>query len=179
MASISNSSNFGLYIPTTANFDPSEILNIKGIDPAMADLLIRLHQNFNSMALALNLKESAYYIEDEFLTGQQFFNDLPYQDNSAQYQYRLPYRIARNFGALPNNTSASVAHGLDLTNATATRIFGAATKSDKTSFLPIPYASPTLSNNISLEITNTDIVITTGSNRTDYNAIVVFEFLRD
>ena len=84
---------------------------------------------------------------------------------------RQVYRLVVNFGALPNATTKSVAHGLTITSGySLTRLYAASTKNDQSSFLPIPYASPTLNQNILLNMDATNVNITTAI---DYSAYTI------
>ena len=74
------------------------------------------------------------------------------------------YKKTINFGALPNNTTKSVAHGI----TGITYVIGAKGFADNGSMglaVFIPQVSPVnLSWNVSLDITSTDVVITTRDN---------------
>lgn len=65
--------NIGLFVPTTNVWDIQNLEEGKDITPALKELLVRLYQNINAISLALNLKDSGYYVQQEFLTGQVFF----------------------------------------------------------------------------------------------------------
>jgi hypothetical protein len=181
MVATAQSKNKGLYIPTTNIWDVSQLYSTEVTDPAFKELLVRLYQNVNNIALALNLKDSAYYDQTEFVNGQMFF---PNPANSSQTvaapAYRNVYRMVINFGALPNAGAKSVAHNIPITAAyTFTRIYATASDTTGLTYIPIPYASPTLVNNIQLDVTATNVTITTGSNRTNYNVCyVVLEYLK-
>lgn len=93
------------------------------------------------------------------------------------------YRMVVDFGALPNATTKSVAHNITFDSAPttfrATRIYGAATDPANRLFIPLPYASPTLNQNISVAVNATNVVVTTGINRTAYtNCTIVIEYAK-
>jgi len=183
-----NFSNVGLFVPTTNIWDVSRLNEINVNSPEFKELLIRLYQNINNISIALNLKDSAYYDVQEFLNSQLYFKNPALDSTTDQAPtYRQVYRMVVNFGPLPNATTISIPHGIDmsvgptpaLTTYSFTRIYGAASTVDQTSFIPLPYASPTLNENISLSVTTTDIVITTAI---DYSAYaltyVVVEYIK-
>jgi len=181
MAQTSNK-DLGAFIPTTQLWDVSEVYEGNVGNDDLKELLVRLYQNLNRMALSLNVKESAYYDTQEFVTGQQFF-PLPGLNSSGTRfpDYRSTFRKVINFGALPNTGTTNVAHGITCdANTIFTRIYGVAT--DPTggfSYLPLPYSSPTLVSNIELSVDGTNVTIITGSDRTAYTVCyVVAEWIR-
>lgn len=144
-------------------------------DPEEKDLKIR--QYLNDISTATNSKDSGLYDGVETVTGQRFLPTFS-TDTGANATYRGVLRKVVDFGTLPNATSKTVAHGITFTSdLSGTRIYGAAT-SPGSSFIPIPFASPTLSSNISLTINATTINITTGINRTAFTrCFVVIEWI--
>jgi hypothetical protein len=93
---------------------------------------------------------------------------------------RQVFRTVVNFGALPNAASTSVAHNIVVTSGySLTRLYGAATNNTQTSFIPLPFSSSTLNENIKLEMTNTNIVITTAIDYSAYTkTYVVVEYIK-
>jgi len=171
----------GSFIPTTQLWDTSEVLEAEVENEQLKDLLIRLYQNLNRMALSLNVKESAYYDTQEFITGQQFFSRPGLTSAGTQVpDFRQTYRKVINFGGLPNTGTTNVAHGINCDAETIfTRIYAVANNQAGTSYLPLPFSSPTLVDNIALSVDNTNVIVTTGSDRTTYTVTyVVVEFLK-
>lgn len=123
---------------------------------------------------AVNTKEGALYWPVEVATFQQYFTPSDPQNN------RPTYRMTVNFGALPNTTTKSVAHGIDFgPSFNATRIYGAATDPVNLLYLPLPYASPDDATNIEMYIDATNVVITTGSDRSTFPiCTVVIEYTK-
>lgn len=144
-------------------------------DPSEKDL--KLRQYLNDIATATNSKDSGIYDSIQTVTGQQF---LPTFSNTtgSNANYRGVLRKVVDFGALPNATSKTVAHGITFnTNQSVTKLYAAATDPN-TSWIPIPFASPTLNLNISLEMDTTNITITTGVDRTGYTrCFVIVEWI--
>jgi len=169
----------GLFIPTNFNFDTADIYEVDITSPEFKELLVRLYQNVTSIATAINQKDTGYYILQEFINAQLFF-PLTTGSNSPAGALRPVYRFVVNFGALPNNTTKSVAHGLTIGSTwTFTRIYGCASD-PSTKFLPIPYASASsTSNNIELNVDTTNINIITAANYSAYTTCyVVLEYIK-
>lgn len=167
--------NIGVYIPTTDVYDLSRISQVDVNSEEFKLLLVRLYQNLNSIALALNLKESSYYILQEFVNGQLFFPDV----TGINSEFRQDYRIVINIGALPAGTT-TVAHNIPITTAyTFTRIYGTATDNTGNNFYPIPYIGPTGGAvYISLQINLTNVVINNQSGVTFNECLVILEYLK-
>jgi len=180
MAQLENK-DLGSFIPTTQLWDTSEVFEANIGNEELKELLVRMYQNLNRMALSLNVKESAYYDTEEFVTGQQYFPLPGLTSAGTQFpDYRQTTRKVINFGGLPNAGTTNIAHGIICSADTIfTRIYGVAT--DPTggfSYLPLPYSSNTLINNIDLSVTGTNVSITTGINRTAYTiTYIVIEWL--
>lgn len=169
-------SNSGLFVATTSVWDVQQIQQTDVNSKEFKELLVRLYQNINNIVLALNIKDSGYYDQTQFVNGQLFF-----PNTILPQQYRQVQRIVINFGTLPNATSISIAHGITVNaNTTFTRIYGAATNNTQTSFIPIPYSSASsVNNNIELEITDTDVIITTSADYSAYiTTYIIVEFLQ-
>lgn len=168
--------NTGLFVPSTNVWDVQSLQENKDVSPALKEVLVRLYQNINSIELALNLKDSGYYQNYEFLNGQQFFSDSANTDITG----RQVFRTVVVFGALPNATSKVVPHGIGFTNGcSATRIYGSSTNNIGMNYIPLPYASPTLNKNIELSIDATNVTITTGIDMTAYTiTYVIVEYVK-
>ena len=88
---------------------------------------------------------------------------------------RATYKKTISIGALPNTGSANTAHGISgLSNVI--RVSGYAT--DGTNHYPLPYGSPTGADNIEVAINATNIVITTGKDRSGETGYIVLEFTK-
>jgi hypothetical protein len=177
---MATSGQYSAKIPTTSVWDPSTIP--QNIDPILKELFIRMYQNLNLMANVLNVADIGFYNNQyEFVNGQQYFanpaNNSSTQTNAIQ---RPVFRTVVNFGALPNAGIKSVAHNIPFNGAfSATRIYGAASDTTGLTYIPLPFASPTLNQNIQLDLDANNINITTGINRTNYNlCYVVIEILK-
>ncbi len=176
---MSNPQNYGLFVPTTNVWDPNELYDVDVSSEAFKELLVRLYQNISNMAVATNAKDSALYNDSEFVTGGQFFVD-PNASATDNLILRPVFRMVVNFGALPNTATKSVAHNIAPTPSFSfTRIYGCATDPIAKSYIPLPYASPILANNIELNADANNVNITTGSNRTAYTiTYVILEYIK-
>ena len=160
--------NAGAFIQSTQIWEVPDINS-----PAFKEFLVHLYQNMNSMAILLNLKDTGQYSPREFLCGQQYtFDKNP----------KEVFRKVFSCGALKDTDTTSVAHGITLnTDYIFTRIYGVATNPVGATYkyLPLPYSSPTLVDNIELFVDNTNVSITTGSDRTAYTkSYCVIEFIK-
>lgn len=147
------------------------------------DFLLKLRNYLNDIAIALNAKENGFYSQDETPTAGLFIPT--FSNTTAQnINYRPVYRVAVDTGALPNTGTTSTAHGISTSASySVIHIYGGATDpgaSTITSGIPLPYASPTLADNISVTMDATNINITTGSNRSAYTrSFVVIEYIKE
>lgn len=176
-----NVSDWGLYIPTTTILDVGILQDVDVNSPDFKELLVRLYQTVNNIAVATNLKTTGYYLTQEFNTGQLLFNTTNDITN-----LRSIYRTTINFGALPAAGTKSVAHGIpnigNPTTYSAVKVYGAATDQTTSNFIPIPYSSATaIADNLELWIDQTNVNIATGGN--DYSAYtityVTFEYVKE
>lgn len=179
-------SNAGSFVPTTNIWDTQQLYDVDINSAEFKELLVRLYQNINNIALVLNTKDTGYYSTVEFVNGQLFFPNPAGNTSTMQGNaYRQVFRTTINFGALPNAGTKSVAHNINISTFTPTtysftRIYGAASKPDQTEFIPLPYSSATLANNIELYVTNTNVVITTAVNYSAYTTTyLVLEYIQN
>jgi len=181
MASYPDSVNPGQFIGTTQVYD----LGHSNVNSE--NFTVHLRNNFNNIVFALNTRDSGYYSQEEYVNGQLFYPNYSRSDSatSTPPQFRQVYRKVIDCGALPNAGAKNIAHGITFlpaagnTTFVATRIYGAATDPAARILLPLPYASPTLNLNISVQVDATNVVITTGVNRTAFTTShVVVEYLK-
>lgn len=134
----------GSYIASSNVLDIQNLDKIKSLDsPEFKVFLSRLRNILNNISTSTNSKISGYYPLTESVTGKKLFPD-PSIAATDKPPYRDIYLTAINFGALPNNTTKSVAHGLTIGSTwSAVGIYGAATDQTGTSWIPIPYAGTT------------------------------------
>jgi hypothetical protein len=169
----------GSLIQTTFVWNAQEVQSLE-INNDLKRLLVQLYTNLNNVVLAINAKDTGLYVTEEFLTGQQFFSNPSLNSTTTQNpEPRQTFRKVINFGNLPNAGSKSVPHNINIiTGYSFTRIYGCATL-PTSSFIPLPYASTVLNENISLSLDATNVTITTGIDRTLYTTCyVVVEFIK-
>lgn len=176
------SGQFGAYVPLTYIWDTQQLVDVDVTKPEFKELLIRLYQNLNVMANVLNVKDSGYYFTNqEFVNGQQYFPNP--NNNSSTMSAPIPrqvFRVVINFGALPNATTQSVAHGITCNaNTTFTRIYGCATN-PSTEYIPLPYSSATsVNDNIELYVDTTNVNVKTAANYSTYTVTyIIVEYLK-
>ena len=138
------------------------------------DMNLKLTDSYQQIASAVNNREISVYTTQELPNGQQYFNP-----SNAQL-FQSVYRKVIDFGALPDTTTKSVAHGLTFdANTIFTHIYGAASDPTGTTYIPIPYSSPTLNENISLSVDGTNVIVETGIDRTNYTTCyIVLEYIK-
>lgn len=174
----------GSFIQTTQVWDQSQIQEVNVNSQEFKNLLVRLYQNVNQIAIILNTKTTGAYYEQEFVTGDLYFpnpnnltNNPPVVPNERQVS-----RKVINFGALPSAgvPIKSVAHNLDVgAQWTFTRIYGCANNPSlfatppnpppQRNYIPLPYisvADPT--GNLELSVDQEYVTIETAG--TDYSA---------
>lgn len=141
-------------------------------DPQFRDTLALY---FKRLADSVNTKEGALYQPQELATFQKYFTVSDPQKN------RNVYRKVVDIGALPNSGVKTVVHEIAFdADSTLTRLYGAATDPTGLNYIPLPYASATLVNNIELSLDGTNVIITTGSNRSAFTrCTVVIEWTKN
>lgn len=171
--------DFGVFLPITAAFDPESLIQ-QTDDPILKQLIVAVIQNYNNTANVVNLKETGYYITTEIVNSQFWFN--PNVTSIDQSLFRNAFRIVVNFGALPNAGTKTVAHNIQNFFGgigSWTRIYATST-SPTSAGIPIPYASPVLNENISINVDDTNIYITTAIDYSSFTkTYVVLEYLKN
>lgn len=179
---MATSSQFGSFVETNFTWEIQQIQTVEPGSPEFKELLVRLYQNIGKIALTLNIKDTGQYPTSEFVTGKQFFpNPANNSSTAANPALRQVLRKVINYTtALPSTGTATIPHGITCTTATTFTSIKA-TASDKSGFnyIPIPYASPTLANNIELKLDATNVYIITGSNRSNFTQTYIeLEYLQ-
>jgi hypothetical protein len=178
---IQDADQYGSFIQTTQIWDIAFIEEVDVTSPEFKELLIRLYQQLNNIAVVLNTKDTGQYQLSEFVNSQLYFSDPALNSSTAlSPQDRQVLRKVINFGTLPNAGTTAVAHGITCTvKTTFTRIYGTASDTAGKNYIPLPYASPTAANNIELKVDATNVTIITGSNRTAFTiTYVILEYLQ-
>ena len=135
--------------------------------------------------MLLNIKETGYYLPEEFINSQLYFPNAALVTDTPQL--RPVYRMVVDFGTLPAAGSKSVAHGIEFpalvagqSPVTFTQIYGAASNTTTLDYLPLPFVSATaMADNLQVEVDATDVIITTGGkDYSAYTAYVVLHYLK-
>ena len=175
----------GNQVPTTYTFDVSQLYQVEVTSPEFKELLVRLYQNINSMILALNIKDTGVYIQEEFLVGNIFFPNPALSSTTAQQPiYRNTYRTVVNFGALPNAGTKSLPHNILIVPPAAAgysfvKIYGCATDPIGLTYIPLPFASPILNENIKLTVDAVFVNVTTVMNYSNYTiSYIILEYIK-
>ncbi len=168
----------GLFIPTTPTFDVGDLKDME----SLKELVIRLSQSINNISISLNLKDSGYYVLEEFVNGQVYFPNPLLTDTTPQQPIvRQVFRKIIDFGPLPNAGTKVVPHGIapDAT-FTFTRIYATASDPIGLQYRPIPFASTVaIALNIELSVDALNVIITTGTDRTVFTRVfVVLEYIK-
>jgi hypothetical protein len=176
-----NSANYGAFIPTSQVWDVSEIMQTEVTSPAFKELLVRLYQNMNNISMSVNQKESAFYTNDEFVTGQQFPPVNVDSRTQSQPAQRQSFRKMIDFGALPNAATKSIPHGLIINSGFSfTRIYATSTNTATLNFVPIPYVSVNNTEPIEIWVDATNVNIATISDYSGYTiTYVILEYLKN
>lgn len=165
--------NTGSYVPTTNVWDVSRLYEVEIGSPEFKELLVRLYQNVNNIAIALNNKVSGYYINEEFVSGKLFYN--PASNN--QLELRPGFMKTINTGALGAGVTATN-HGLTVTNTWKwMAIYGAATNTGTLVGYPITFAGAA-GNNIEVRVTATQVIIDNNSGVTFTDSTVTLEYVK-
>lgn len=167
--------NVGLYVATTDVWEISRLQDIDVNSEEFKLLLVRLYQNVNNIAIALNLKDSGIYPLTQFVNGQQYFSTNSANPNDV----RSVFRIVVNIGVLAAGVT-TVAHGLTIqTQWTFTRIYGTATDTILGNYYPLPFTSAGGAANIELRVDNTNVIITNNSGVDFQRCYVVLEWVKN
>lgn len=157
----SNVPNIAPFLTTSRQFNPES--------PGV--FVRELTKAYLDTAIAVNLREIALYDTVPIITGQQWTSSNPQQKNIA-------FRQVFTAPSILNGTT-SITHNIPVTATTLfTHIYGVANNAPS-SFLPLPFVDNTsIANCIRLEITATQILITTSvPTYTAYSATIILEYI--
>ena len=173
----------GAFLPTTGVFDRSIIDAIDIKSPEFKDFLVRLYQRTNEIALSVNIRDAGFYVEEEFINGQLWFENKTLSSKTSKApQMRQVYRKVIDVGSLPGAPGTqTTAHSIPITtDYSFTRIYGTASDTTGLIFLPIPYATATAADIIEIKVDVTNINITVGKDMSAFNkCYVVVEYIAE
>lgn len=174
---MANSSQYGAFVPTNYIWDIQQ-LQETNIDPQAKELLIRLYQNVNAIALVLNVKTTGQFPLMETVNGNLWFpnpnnNSTTAATASLRQELQQTYLITNVVPGV-----RTVAHGITITKATTfTGLDGAA--SDQVGFKYYGFNSGAGAANISAVANSTNIVITNNTGITFTTVYIVFKYLQN
>lgn len=156
------------HIPTSTILDASEIFSLNVNDESFKHFIVRLTQSINTLSTSLNSKTSGYHATSEFVSGKLYYpTDESGSEQNLKPRWRQGIIKAVNFGALPNSTTKSVPHGIEVnSNFVLMDMFGGASDKVNKDYVPISGL------NASMDATNVNI--TTASNLSSYTDTSVF-----
>lgn len=163
----------GSYVPTTNVWDVARLYEVEVNSPEFKELLVRLYQNVNNIAIVLNTKATGYYLNEEFVSGKLFFNPV----SNDPLELRPGYLMAVNTGPLGAGVT-TINHGIAVTDTFHWMfIYGAATNTTTLVGYPLPFASAT-NNNIEVSVTATQVLINNNSGVTFTDSQVTLEYCK-
>lgn len=178
--------NTGSFVPTTNVWDTAEIYELEDISEEFRNLLIRLYQNLNLMSEVLNVKDTGYYLQQQFVNGRLYTNP-----SDASPLNLLPgYRFTMDTGALAAGVNTiPLPFQIVITTPTSTAwtayfVQGAATNTTAATqkWVSLPFAGAT-GNNIEVIVNNVpnpaEIVITNNSGLTFDRSRITLEFVKN
>lgn len=176
-----NKLNQGAFVPTTNVWDVGPIYETDVNSEEFKELLVRLYQNLNLIAVNLNIRAIGTYDLQEILNGKQYFKDPALSSSTAQTpQLRPVFSKVIYFSPLPNAGTLGIPHNIPVdNNYMFTLIVGTATDPINLSYLPLPYSSGTLNKNIGVAVNATEVLITTYIDYSAYTKCqVVLEYIK-
>lgn len=134
--------------------------------------LLKLTDTYRDTATCVNLREIGAYEQQERVTGSTLFNATNIQ------RVRPVFRKVINFGALPNATSKSVAHGINVTSTFQfLKMYGVGNNPAATG--ATVYAVSIPNNESKIELTQTNVIVTTTANYSAFTVCaIVLEYVK-
>jgi hypothetical protein len=131
---------------------------------------------------ALNTREIGFYLDEELLSGKSFIPGVNNAtDGGSSQQFRSILRKVIDFGALPNNTTKSVAHGITFdANFSLIDLWLSATDPVNFKAFALMYWDDTGSSPITLNMDATKINVTTTGNYKIYTrCFCILEYIQE
>ncbi len=165
------------FVPINSVYDVDVIQGLNINSKEFKDFLVRLRQDTNGIAISVNGRDGGFFGIGEYNTGTQLYPNAADPTN-----YRTIIRTVVDFGALPNAAIKAVNHNINPgTGTTANYIFTKvfATASDTTGLTYFSLNYMDIAGNIAvLTATQTQVVIETNFNATNYNqCVVILEYI--
>jgi hypothetical protein len=173
----------GNYIQTTFDYDVQKLATLEVNSKEFKELLVRMYQSINKVAIALNDKVAGYHPLTEFVTGAKFFPTTTLS-TSGVINLRQEFIKVVDFGPLPDTINKPIPHGITIdANVTFTHIYATATKPTAPfEFIPIPYVfvGGPAGGDIELWVDTLNVNIQTTSNMSAYTrCYVILKYLKN
>jgi hypothetical protein len=173
---MATSSQYGAFVPTNYIWEIQELVQADVNSLAFKELLVRLYQNVNAIALVLNIKTTGQFPLMETVNGNLWF---PNPNNSSatpaapvlRQELQQTYTISNVMG------SVTINHMITVTALTTfTDIYG--TANDQVGFNYYSIDTTETATNISMAVDNTTIVITNNTGITFTTVYIVLKYLQ-
>ena len=137
---IQDADQYGAFVQTTQVWDIELLQDMNVNSSEFKELLVRLYQQLNNIALVLNIKDTGKYDTQEYVNGQVYFPNPALSSATAQVpQERQVLRKVLNVGPLTITGVNTFAPGITCTTQTTfTRIYGVAKQDNCTPFGYLP-----------------------------------------
>jgi len=171
--------NEGVFVPTTNTFEVTSIVDKNITAEYFREFIVRLQNRLNEIAISLNQKETGAYLNDIVIIGSFVYPDTNLSSSTPQQPSERPlYRKTVIFGALPNNTTKTVAHGIPLnSNLKVFKIIAVANDLINGNRVPLSFYSPASGLGVAIELDNTNVIVTSNFDATRFtDTDVIIEY---
>lgn len=175
----------GLFLETTSVYDIQSIYEMDVNTEQFKELIVRLRQSINDVALAVNAKDTGYYPKTEFVCGQAYFpNPLLTARTPQAPTLRQVFRKVFTLpapGTLPAVAGVPInfAHNIPLTDTyTFTRIYGCSSNTVAHNYIPLPFIGA--AGAVELSVIGANIHVETTANFSAYNnTYIILEYIKN
>jgi len=178
----------GAFIPTTDVYDIDTIYAMDVNSSDFKDFLVRLRQSINNVALLLNIKDTGYYPQTEFICSKAWYPNPALTAATANFpQLRQVFRKTFELGALPNAAGTyTIAHGITIGPdfpVKFTDIYGTANNTNTYHYIPLPYLGPGSNpawGDVVIDIDALNINITVTADMSSFNiGYLILEWIKE
>lgn len=134
-----------------------------------------LLEYLKKVSFAVNAREIGFFLDEELLSGKALFPGVSTPNSQA---FRTMLRKVIDFGALPNSTTKSIAHGIAIdSNFRIVQMYLGASDTTGLTGFGCSYWSKNLSAAINLNYDVTNVNVTTTQDYSNFNqCLVVLEY---
>jgi hypothetical protein len=177
MAILDPSTQYGAFVPTNYVWDVQQIQEVEVTSPEFKELLVRLYQNVNNIALVLNVKTTGQFPLSETVNGNLWFSD-PNNTSDTPLAPAQRQELQQTYLITSVGVSATIAHNIIITPVTTfTDMGGMANDQVGNNYWTLDTTATAA--NISLAISGADIVITNNTGITFTTVYIVLKYLQD